>query len=89
MDAGTPSLISVNLATVAIESLLYGAFLVLSVTFLYLHFSRAGSQRAGGTPSLSAYVTPVLLGSTLVISTVSGVSFGFVELGRKLTTIAI
>ncbi|KAH9930740.1 uncharacterized protein B0H18DRAFT_930395 [Fomitopsis serialis] len=65
-------LISVNLATVALESMLYGVFLVLALTFLYLHFSRVGSQRSGGTPVLSAYFTPVLFGSMFVMLTVTG-----------------
>ncbi|TFY55702.1 hypothetical protein EVJ58_g8082 [Rhodofomes roseus] len=65
-------LISVNLATVALESLLYGVFLTLAFTFIYLHISRAGSQRAGGARSLSVYFTPVLLGSIFVLLTVTG-----------------
>lgn len=68
-----PSLVSVNLVTVGLESLLYGVFLVLSVTFLYLHFNRAGSQRNGGTPVMSAVFTPILLGSLIVVATVSAV----------------
>lgn len=69
-----PSIVSVSLVTVALESLLYGVFLVLTVTFLYLHHHRAGSHRNGGTLIFSAILTPVLLGSLIVLTTVSGVS---------------
>ena len=65
----TPSLVSVNLVTVGLESLLYGVFLVLSATYLYLHFNRAGSQHNG-----TALLTPVLLGSLIVVVTVYAVS---------------
>ncbi|OSX67447.1 hypothetical protein POSPLADRAFT_1042660 [Postia placenta MAD-698-R-SB12] len=40
------SIISVNLATIAIESMLYGIFLVLAVSALYLHLSRARSHQS-------------------------------------------
>ncbi|PCH44195.1 hypothetical protein WOLCODRAFT_138817 [Wolfiporia cocos MD-104 SS10] len=46
------SLISVNLATVALESLLFGIFLSLSTAFLYLHLSyAAGRDRSSRTAS--------------------------------------
>ena len=68
-----PSLVSVNLVTVGLESLLYGIFLVLSTTYLYLHFNRAGSQRNGAS-AISVVLTPILLGTLIVIATVSAVS---------------
>ncbi|EED82387.1 predicted protein [Postia placenta Mad-698-R] len=41
-----PSIISVNLATIAIESMLYGIFLVLASSAIYLHLSRARSHHS-------------------------------------------
>lgn len=65
-----PSLVNVNLATVAIESLFYGIFLVLAATSLCLLFARARSQQP---VSWSAYYTPIMLGCVGMIMTVTGV----------------
>ncbi|PCH44231.1 hypothetical protein WOLCODRAFT_138845 [Wolfiporia cocos MD-104 SS10] len=64
-------IISVNLATVALESLFYGIFLVLAGTSMYLHLGRAESQASHGN-KLSAYFTPVILGSVWITLTVTG-----------------
>ncbi|KZT69219.1 hypothetical protein DAEQUDRAFT_710407 [Daedalea quercina L-15889] len=64
-----PSLVSVNLATVVIESMLYGVFLMLSGTSLYFQVTRAASQRARGS---KLYMSPVFYGSALVVCTVTG-----------------
>jgi len=67
----TPPLVNCNLATVALESVLYGIFLMLSGTFVYLHFTRAVTQRSG-ISGIRRYITPVFFGSMLVTCTVTG-----------------
>lgn len=68
------SIISVNLATIAIESMLYGIFLVLAVSALYLHLSRARSHQSSFYWVVrSAYLTPAILGSIIITLTVTGV----------------
>ncbi|KZT10077.1 uncharacterized protein LAESUDRAFT_673837 [Laetiporus sulphureus 93-53] len=65
-------IVNANLVTVALESLLYGVFLVLAATSMYLHLARAGSQRSSYGSMSAAFFTPVILGSSLVICTVTG-----------------
>ncbi|KAH9926913.1 uncharacterized protein B0H18DRAFT_1084865 [Fomitopsis serialis] len=67
----TPPLVSCNLGTVALESVLYGIFLMLSGTFMYLHFTRAVAQRSGSSV-IRKYITPVFFGSVFVTCTVTG-----------------
>ncbi|PCH44196.1 hypothetical protein WOLCODRAFT_138818 [Wolfiporia cocos MD-104 SS10] len=63
-------LVSANMATVALESLLYGIFLLLSGVFAYLHINRAAGESASfGTPRLSRYFTPVFLAALAVMMT--------------------
>ncbi|EED85569.1 predicted protein [Postia placenta Mad-698-R] len=70
----TLTLITASLATVAVESMLYGVFLVLAASSMYLHLGRIASQQSNsfGSGSVWAYFTPVILGSLCVILTVTG-----------------
>ncbi|KZT65620.1 hypothetical protein DAEQUDRAFT_768681 [Daedalea quercina L-15889] len=64
------SLVSANLVTVGIESFLYGIVFLLSLTFSYLHVSRAvGSNSTYGRARLSRIVTPIFVGTVFVFST--------------------
>lgn len=68
-----PSIISVNLATIAIESMLYGIFLVLASSAIYLHLSRARSHHSSFPRVVrSAYLSPAILGSAMITLTVTG-----------------
>ena len=67
-----PSIISVNLVTVALESLLYGIFLTLTATSFYILVNRALSHNSG--PRWSTLCTPVMFGSIAITVTVSAVS---------------
>ncbi|PCH38135.1 hypothetical protein WOLCODRAFT_58976, partial [Wolfiporia cocos MD-104 SS10] len=65
-------LVDVNLATVAIEGLLFGAFLVTAVAALYLHLIRASSLKStDGLFSFRAYFTPVIISSLCITLTVT------------------
>lgn len=68
------SLVSVNLATVVIESMLYGMFLLLSGASTYFHYSRVSRERGGHPGGFSKRITPVFCGSMLVSGTITGVS---------------
>ena len=70
----SPPLVSVNLATVAVESLLYGIFLVLSGASVYFYCTRANRQGKHGSTVLSKYTKPVFCGSMLMTCTITGVS---------------
>ncbi|TFK38844.1 hypothetical protein BDQ12DRAFT_682592 [Crucibulum laeve] len=60
-------LVSVNLATVCIESFLYGMFFILFVTSLYLLAVRQKTTNAGG----SVFLTPLVFGSILIFVTIT------------------
>ncbi|EPT01164.1 hypothetical protein FOMPIDRAFT_1121125 [Fomitopsis schrenkii] len=66
------SLVSVNMATVAIESMLYGMFVLFSGAFAYFHCTRVNTQRGGNWGGFSRYMTPVFCGSMFVFGTVTG-----------------
>lgn len=66
-----PSIISVNLVTVGLESLLYGIFLTLTATSFYILVNRALSQNGGS--GWSSLFTPVMFGSIAITVTVSAV----------------
>ncbi|TFK38856.1 hypothetical protein BDQ12DRAFT_682617 [Crucibulum laeve] len=60
-------LVSVNLATVCIESFLYGTFFILFVTSLYLLAVRQKTTNAEG----SVFLTPLVFGSILIFITIT------------------
>lgn len=62
-------LISANMATVPIESLLYGMFLLLSGVFFYLHEARITASLGAGSSRLRAHITPIFLGAVVVSCT--------------------
>ncbi|KAH9842709.1 uncharacterized protein C8Q71DRAFT_216452 [Rhodofomes roseus] len=67
-----PSIISVNLVTVALESLLYGIFLTLTSTSFYILINRALSQQSShGRSGCSSLFTPVMFGTIAITLTVS------------------
>lgn len=82
------SLISVNLATVCMESLLYGAFLVIFGTSTYLLVKReremTSSSMAPGHYHKSIYKTPMFLGSILIALACTGVSCPILRIGVKI-----
>ncbi|KAH9924760.1 uncharacterized protein B0H18DRAFT_1104912 [Fomitopsis serialis] len=64
------TLISANLVTVGIESLLYGIVLLLSFTFFYLHLSHvSGSSPSYGGSRLSRVLTPIFITSVFIFLT--------------------
>jgi len=68
--AGGVTLISANLVTVGIESLLYGIVLLLSFTFFYLHLGHvSGSSPSYGASRLSRTLTPIFITSVFIFST--------------------
>ena len=67
-------LINVNLATVAVESVLYGVFILLSCASTYIHYARVNVQRGGTRGRFWRYMTPVFCGSILATVSVTGVS---------------
>lgn len=85
-------LVSVNLATVAIESVFYGIFVLLSGLYTYFHCNRITFKRGGDLGGIPKYFTPVFCGSMLVSGTITGVKHttshsgantnGVVALGR-------
>ncbi|KAJ6461689.1 hypothetical protein C8R45DRAFT_1027744 [Mycena sanguinolenta] len=63
------SLPPVSLATVALESCLYGIYLVIAVTALWLTFGRnAGSGRRGAP----IYSSPIFIGALMLLVTITG-----------------
>ncbi|KAH9934677.1 uncharacterized protein B0H18DRAFT_483966 [Fomitopsis serialis] len=67
-----PSIISVNLVTVAVESLLYGVFLALTSASFYILINRALSQPSShGRSRLASFLTPVMFGSIAITVTVT------------------
>ncbi|KAJ7618682.1 hypothetical protein FB45DRAFT_932212, partial [Roridomyces roridus] len=72
-----PSLIAVNLASVALESCLYGSYLVLSITSLFIIFSRlsatSGSSGSGQrSKPRSILLSPVFLGAIGLLVPITG-----------------
>ena len=67
-------LVSVNLATVVIESMLYGMFVILSGASTYFHHTRVSSQRRGSPRKFTKHITPLFCGSVLIFGTITGVS---------------
>ncbi|KAI0732227.1 hypothetical protein C8Q72DRAFT_958702 [Fomitopsis betulina] len=65
-------LVSVNLATVAIESVFYGIFVLLSGLYTYFHCNRITFKRGGDLGGIPKYFTPVFCGSMLVSGTITG-----------------
>ncbi|KAK0200867.1 hypothetical protein DFS33DRAFT_1355573 [Desarmillaria ectypa] len=68
------SLVSVNLATVAVESLLYGIFLVLDITSITLLFTRKNSISSGATRTSNFAVVrrPMFIGAVILLVSVTG-----------------
>ncbi|KZT68183.1 hypothetical protein DAEQUDRAFT_343721 [Daedalea quercina L-15889] len=66
-----PSIVSVNLVTVALESMLYGVFLTLSLVSFYILISRASSQSGHTRLSWSPFFSPVMFGSVAITLTVT------------------
>jgi len=67
-----PSIISVNLVTVALESLLYGIFLALASVSFYILINRALNQPSShGRLSWASFLTPVMFGSIAITITVT------------------
>lgn len=69
-------LVSANLATVAVESLLYGIFLVLDITSITLLFTRENSFSPGTTRTSSFAVMqrPMFIGAVILLVSITGVS---------------
>ncbi|KAK0216123.1 hypothetical protein IW262DRAFT_1464652 [Armillaria fumosa] len=67
-------LVSANLATVAIESLLYGIFLVLDITSITLLFTRETSSSSGTTRTSSFAVMrrPMFIGAVILLVSITG-----------------
>ncbi|KAH9934280.1 uncharacterized protein B0H18DRAFT_980495 [Fomitopsis serialis] len=65
-------LVSTNLATVALESVFYGIFLVLATTSIFFHISRFASARQSPRRDCGTLLGPVFVGSILVSLTVTG-----------------
>ena len=70
------SIISVNLATVCIESFLYGIFFILwgTSTYLFLRRDQQTSQVSAAVSSRPMWRTPMFMAGSLVCITVTGVS---------------
>lgn len=70
------NLLSVNLATVAMESWLYGIFFVLSTTSTYLLIRRGQelNKSHGGSSSRPVWRTPMFMAGALIFLSVTGVS---------------
>jgi len=66
------SLVSANLATVTLESVFYGIFLVLSSASIFFHISRAASSPRIRPRRFNALWGPIFLGSILTTITVTG-----------------
>lgn len=87
-------LIAVNLATVALESWLYGIFCVIFGTSIYLlvRRGREHSQGTGGSSRIarSVWKSPMFVASCLIAMSVTGVSFrcSCIPLDNRLTRIA-
>ncbi|PBK71956.1 hypothetical protein ARMSODRAFT_933693 [Armillaria solidipes] len=67
-------LVSANLATVAVEGLLYGVFLVLDLTSITLLFTREASFSSGATRTSSFVVMrrPMFIGAVILLVSVTG-----------------
>ncbi|KAK0480493.1 hypothetical protein EDD18DRAFT_1312327 [Armillaria luteobubalina] len=67
-------LVSANLATVAVESLLYGIFLVLDITSITLLFTRENSFSPGTTRTSSFAVMqrPMFIGAVILLVSITG-----------------
>ncbi|KAF7371388.1 hypothetical protein MSAN_00775300 [Mycena sanguinolenta] len=63
------SLPPVGLATVALESCLYGIYLVLTVTALWLTFGQNAGSGRRGTPT---YSSPIFVGALMLLITITG-----------------
>lgn len=67
-------LVSANLATVAVESLLYGIFLVLDLTSITLLFTREASFSLGAARTSSFVVMrrPMFIGAVILLVSITG-----------------
>ncbi|KAK0189612.1 hypothetical protein F5146DRAFT_1051681 [Armillaria mellea] len=67
-------LVSANLATVAVESLLYGIFLVLDLTSITLLFTREASFSSGAARTSSFVVMrrPMFIGAVILLVSITG-----------------
>ena len=70
------SLISVNLATVCMESFLYGIFFILwaTSTYLFLRRDKQTSQLSAAVSSRPMWRTPMFMAGSLICVTVTAVS---------------
>lgn len=64
----------VYLASIAVESLLFGVFVVLSFTSLYLLFARERLSDRPKNSKLAALTTPLIFANVLISATVTAVS---------------
>ncbi|CCM00256.1 uncharacterized protein FIBRA_02286 [Fibroporia radiculosa] len=65
------NIVAANMVTVALESLLYGVFLILSGTYFYLHHQRVTNVALAGPSRSQAYFSLAFLGALGVSMTVS------------------
>lgn len=66
------SLVGINIASLAIESLLFGIFIVLSISSFYLLLSK--ESHAERKNKLAALTTPLILANIVLTTTITAVS---------------
>lgn len=66
-------LVSVNLATVALESVFYGIFAVLASTSIFFHITHAKNSQTSQRRNYAVLLEPVFIGSILITLAVTGV----------------
>ncbi|TFY63843.1 hypothetical protein EVJ58_g3005 [Rhodofomes roseus] len=66
------SVASASLAAAAVESFLYGIFLILAFASIYFHFSRTAASHQDFKRTILALFNPILVGSILITITVTG-----------------
>ncbi|KAH9931470.1 uncharacterized protein B0H18DRAFT_872069 [Fomitopsis serialis] len=66
------SLVSASLAAAALESVLYGVFLILALSSMYFHISRVNLTHEGMNHSISMFLSPIFVGSVAITVTVTG-----------------
>ncbi|EPS98828.1 hypothetical protein FOMPIDRAFT_1031154 [Fomitopsis schrenkii] len=65
-------LVGVNLATVVLESVFYGIFLVLASTSIFFHVSRARTTQQSQSRNWKALLDPIFIGSIVISLAVTG-----------------
>ncbi|KZT10078.1 uncharacterized protein LAESUDRAFT_645450 [Laetiporus sulphureus 93-53] len=63
------SLTGANMGTVAVESFLYGIFLLLSSTYIYLHTNRVSNESVTFDARWRKFLTPLFMSAILITTT--------------------